>query len=141
MSNHNDKNLKREDEHEIFTPIARSIIDTIENSKELKKDTSILLDKSIKNGSKLLVNEYESPFYRNAFEDAKTKIDKTNPYLVVAGATLIPYLITKPNFLKLRPFIFGLAGLGASLNYCFPNEVSLAAKKSVDYYNEFKEKL
>ncbi|KAK5574961.1 hypothetical protein RB653_010216 [Dictyostelium firmibasis] len=141
MSNHNDNNLKRNDEDEIFTPIARGIIETIETSKELKKETCTLLDKSIKNGSKLLVNEYESPIYRNAFEDAKTKIDGFNPYVTVIGATLIPYLITKPKFLKLRPIIFGLAGHSASMYYCFPTEISFAAKRSVDYYNELKEKL
>ncbi|EAL71228.1 hypothetical protein DDB_G0272152 [Dictyostelium discoideum AX4] len=130
---------KRDDEHQIFTPIARGIIETIDNSKELKKETCILVDKSIKNVSKLLVNEYESPIYRNSFDDFKTYINKSNPYLVVAGSTLIPYLITKPKFLKLRPISFGLVGLSTSLYYCFPNEVSMAAKKSVDYYNEFKE--
>ncbi|KAN0033351.1 hypothetical protein ACTA71_002775 [Dictyostelium dimigraforme] len=141
MSNHNDNKLKRDDENEIVTPIARGIIDTIDSSKELKKETCILLDKSIKNVSKLLVNEYEGPFYRNLFDDAKTKIDNSNPYVVVAGATIIPYLITKPNFLKLRPIFFSLAGLSSSVYYCFPDKVSSIAKKSVDYYNEFKERL
>ncbi|EGC40505.1 hypothetical protein DICPUDRAFT_74029 [Dictyostelium purpureum] len=131
-------NTPRDDET-LFTPVARTVINTVDSTIDVKNFVCKATDFSIKKVSTFAVDNINSPKSQMTQQRISDTFNK-NPILSIAFSTVLPIVLFSGSK-TFRAIPLSLIGLGLSLKHFYPENISDYTKISIDHYNRLRERL
>ncbi|GAM24703.1 hypothetical protein SAMD00019534_078780 [Acytostelium subglobosum LB1] len=135
ITNITSTNVPSREDETFFTPVARTLISFFNASKEVTPKVQQTMDDGFKSAAKGFVDTVNVVSVRNNYKKSMEMLDQAPPALVVGAATLLPIVLFK-KVPSVKDPALAVLGFSVSMYYCYPELVSKASKRVVEFYKQ-----